>query len=125
MNKPLYILCKRDIVSMNMIDHIFTLYYWYIGILGDDFADAEALLEAVLTMESQPEEIGVSTPTQGPSSSGTSVPSNPNEPSSSNSDPGAGNHSSSGIIWYFVWFGLWCLMTLSTIFQLYRGCQFY
>ena len=21
--------------------------------------------------------------------------------------------------------GLWCLMTLSTIFQLYRGCQFY
>jgi hypothetical protein len=50
MNKPLYILCKRDIVSMNMIDHIFTLYYWYIGILGDDFADAEALLEAVLTI---------------------------------------------------------------------------
>jgi hypothetical protein len=36
-----------------------TLYYRYIGILGDNFADAEALLEAVLTMESQPEEIGV------------------------------------------------------------------
>ena len=24
-----------------------------------------------------------------------------------------------------VWFGLWCLMLLSTIFQLYLGCQFY
>jgi hypothetical protein len=53
----------------------------------------------------------VSTPTQRPSSSGiggcTSVPGNPNGPSSSNSDPGAGNPYSSGIIWYFVWFDLW------------------
>jgi len=24
-----------------------------------------------------------------------------------------------------VWFDLWCLWQLSTIFQLYRGCQFY
>ena len=61
-------------------------------------------------MESQPEEIGVSTPTQGPSSSGigscTSIPGNPNRPSNYHSDPGAGNSSSSGIIWWFflVWF---------------------
>ena len=25
----------------------------------------------------------------------------------------------------FDWFGLWCLMSLSTILQLYRGSQFY
>lgn len=38
---------------------------------GDDFPDAQSLLEAVLNQEQQPEEMGVSTPT-GPSTSGTS-----------------------------------------------------
>ena len=29
------------------------------------------------------------------------------------------------IDWMQIWFGLWCLTSLLTIFQLYRGCQFY
>ena len=29
------------------------------------------------------------------------------------------------IIWIMDWFGLWCWMQLSTIFQLYHGGQFY
>ena len=27
--------------------------------------------------------------------------------------------------YFLLWFGLWCLTPLSTISQLYRGCQFY
>jgi hypothetical protein len=34
------------------------------------------------------------------------------------------NHSLLSWVWYMV-LGLWCLTLLSTIFQLYRGCQFY
>ena len=40
--------------------------------VGDDFHNAEALLEAVLTMEAQPEEVGVITPTASSSASGPS-----------------------------------------------------
>ncbi|XP_076078107.1 baculoviral IAP repeat-containing protein 7-like [Mytilus galloprovincialis] len=74
---------------------------------GDDFADAEALLEAVLTMEAQPEDIGITTPTQGTNTAGPSslpTPSSTAGPSGSQAGPSsigsekgpASNSSSTG-----------------------------
>ena len=58
--------------------------------IGDDFADAEALLEAVLTMEAQPEDIGITTPAQGTNTAGPSslpTPSSTAGPSGSQAGP--------------------------------------
>lgn len=66
---------------------------------GDDFPDAQSLLEAVLNLDAQPEEMGVSTPTAGPSTSGT----NRNQTGPPNSQPGSvGNQPSSGLLLFTV-----------------------